>query len=78
MENKRKRITKENRQDIQTCKVKELENDYRVMVWNKGTPSFVHYDNESALKEGLRLCKLHNKKVIVIKALYEIKQEKQK
>jgi len=74
----RPRISKENRQDIQTCKVKELENDFRVMVWNKGTPSFIHYDNESALKEGLRLCKLHNKKVFIIKCTHEIKPEKLK
>ena len=72
----RPRITKENRQDIQTCKVKELENDFRVMVVNRGTPTFIHYDSESALKEGLRLCKLHNKKVVIIKCLYEIKPEK--
>ena len=78
MENKRKRITKENRQDIQTCKVKELENDYRVMIMNRGTPTFIHYDSESALKEGLRLCNLHNKKVVVIKGIYEIKPEKLK
>lgn len=59
-----------------TCNVKELENDYRVMIMNRGTPTFIHYDSESALKEGLRLCKLHNKKVIVIKAIFEIKPEK--
>ena len=67
---------KDNRIDLNPCRVKELENDFRVMVWNKGTPSFVHYDSESALKEGLRLCKLYNKKVFVIKCLYEIKPEK--
>lgn len=73
----RPRITqKEERISLVTCNVKELENDYRVMIMNRGTPTFIHYDSESALKEGLRLCKLHNKKVIVIKAIFEIKPEK--
>jgi hypothetical protein len=74
----RPRITKENRQEIKTCNVKELENDYRVMVMNRGTPTFIHYDSESALKEGLRLCNIHNKKVVIIKGMYEIKPEKVK
>jgi hypothetical protein len=74
----RPRITKENRQEIKTCNVKELENDYRVMVMNRGTPTFIHYDSESALKEGLRLCNIHNKKVVIIKGMYEIKPEKLK
>ena len=73
----RPRITqKEERISLVTCNVKELENDYRVMIMNRATPTFIHYDSESALKEGLRLCKLHNKKVIVIKAIFEIKPEK--
>ena len=73
------RITKkEERISVVTSNVKELDNDYRVMIMNRGTPTFIHYDSESALKEGLRLCNLHNKKVVVIKGIYEIKPEKVK
>lgn len=66
----RTRITHNtNKVELNAPKISQPENDFRVMVWNKGTPKFVHYDSESAMIEGIRLSKSENKRVMVVQVL---------
>mgnify|MGYP003467279613 CR=1 FL=1 len=67
---------KENRVELKPIKVVDLENDYRVFIWNRGTPRYIHYDSDSALKEGIKLAKKEGKKVLVVQTLFEIKPSK--
>ena len=69
----RKRIEKTERLPIQKMSIKEKKDDYRVMVWNHGTPKVVHFSSEKALEEGIRLAKKEGKKVLVVQVLFKIK-----
>jgi hypothetical protein len=71
----RNRIEKKERIPIQTLSIKESKNDYRVFVWNHGTPKIVHFDSQEALKEGIRLAKKEGKKVLVVQVLFKIESE---
>lgn len=72
----RPRITKENRQELNDYSFEALKNDFRVFVWNHGTPKEIHASSKEALKEAARLCQKEGKKVLVVQTLFILKPNK--